>query len=202
MWLDYFNRKFAILLTVFCLSVFCCTLCIFFVRSIRLKLVCALSFFILSAMEVSTGRPGHNLHAWVFAFLMFSFIGQDKKKDKFFFHAVQFWFLMVYSLSGFHKLTALLGYIKHSGLKDLKPIEKSIAVRIYDFPDYVTGKMILSEISSWPDGFLLFLWGFLIWFQISCIFVIFRPPVYRLWGIFIVFFHLVTVFFSEGDVLL
>ena len=128
---------------------------------------------------------------------MFSFIGQDKKKDKFFFHAAQFWFLMVYSLSGFHKLTALLGYIKHSGLKDFKPIEKSIAVRIYDFPDYVTGKMILSEISSWPDGFLLFLWGLLIWFQISCIFVIFRPPVYRLWGIFIVFFHLVTIFFLK-----
>ena len=197
MWLDYFERKFIVLFIVFCLVVFFCTLCIFFVRSVRLKLLCALSFFILSAIEFSTKQPGHNLHAWVFAFLMFSFIGQDKQRDKFFFHAAQFWFLMVYSLSGFHKLIALFGYIKHSGLKDFKPIEKSIAVRIYDFPDYVTGKMILSEISSWPSGFLLFLWGLLIWFQISCIFVIFRPPVYRLWGIFIVFFHLVTIFFLK-----
>ena len=197
MWLDYFENKFVILFTVFCLSVFFCTLSIFFVRSIWLKLACALSFFILSAIEFSTGRPGHYLHCWVFTFIVFAFIGHDKRKDKFFFHTAQFWFLMVYSLSGFHKLTVLVDYVRQFGLKGLKPIEKSIAVRLYDFPDYAMGKMILSEISSWPSFFLLFLWALLIWFQISCIFVLFRPPLYRLWGLLIIFFHLVTIFLLQ-----
>ena len=195
MWLDYFENKFIILFTVFCLSVLFCALCIFFVRSIWLKLACALSFFILSAIEFSTGRPGHSLHCWVFTFIVFAFVGgYDKRKDQFFFHTAQFLFLMVYSLSGIHKLTALIDYIRQFGLKSLKPVEKSIAVRIYDFPDYATGKIILSEISSWPFSLLLFLWGLIIWFQISCVFVLFRPPLYRLWGIFIILFHLITVF--------
>lgn len=196
MWLlNYFESKFIILFTVFCLSVFFCALSVFFIRSIWLKLACALSFFILSAFDFSTGRPGHYYHCWLFVFIVFAFIGHDKKKDQFFFHLAQFWLLMTYSLSGFHKLTALIDYIRQFGLKGLKPIEKSIAVRIYDFPNYDTGKAILMEISSWPSSLLLFLWALLIWFQISCIFVLFRPPLYRLWGLLIIFFHLVTVFF-------
>ena len=197
MWIEYFEKKFIILFTVFCLSVFFCVLCMVFVRSIWLKLICAVSFFLLSSIEFSTGRPGHSLNCWMFAFIVFAFIGHDKKRDKFFFHAAQFLFLMVYSLSGFHKLTALIDYVKRFGLKGLDPVEKSIAVRLYDFPNYEIGKIMLSEISSWPDFFLLFLWGALIWFQISCIFVLFRPSLYRLWGVFIIFFHLVTVFLLQ-----
>ena len=196
-WLDYFEKKLAILFTVFCLSVLFCALCIVFVRSIWLKLACALSFFTLSAIEFSTGRSVHYLSCWLFTFLVIAFIGHDQKKDKFFFHTAQFWFLMVYSLSGFHKLIALIDYIKHFGLKGLKPIEKSIALRLYDFPDSMIVKSILSEMSSWPSFFLLFLWALLIWFQVSFVFILFRPPVYRLWGLLIIFFHLVTAFFLQ-----
>ena len=197
MWLNYFEEKFIILFTVFCLSVLSCALCIFFVRSVGLKLICAISFFILSAMEFSTGRSGHNLHAWLFIFIVFSFIGRDKTKDKFFFHTAQFWFLMIYSLSGFHKLKTLIDHIRYFGLEGLEPVQRSIARRIHDFTDYTMGKMILSEVSSWPSFFLLFLWGLLIWFQISCVFVVPRPSLYRLWGVLIIFFHLITVFLLQ-----
>ena len=196
-WLDCFEEQLFIVLAVFFLTFFLCMLCVFFVRSVWIKVSCAFSFFILSSIEFSLGNVGHYLHCWLFIFIIFSFVGNDRRKDKFFFHTAQFWFLMTYGLSGIHKLKALFYYISEFGLKDFKPIAKSIAVRLYDMPYYTTGKTLLLEVLSWPPVFSLFLWSLVIYFQISCFFVVFRPPLYRLWGIFIILFHLVTVFMLQ-----
>ena len=195
-WIDYFESKQLIVFAIFFLTVVFCALSIFFIRSMGLKIISALSFFMLSSIEFSTGRLGHTLHAWLFVFVIFSFIGPDRKRDKFLFHTAQFYLLLTYFLSGFHKITALFIYIKDFGLslKDLKPVEVSLAARIYDFPWYKTGKIILAELSSWPAPILLALWVGVIYFQVACLFVFYRPPLYRLWGLFIIFFHLITVF--------
>ena len=196
-WIDHFKHKIFIILMIFLFTLVFCVLSLLFVRSIWIKTLCAMGFFLLSAIEFSLRDAGHYLHSWLFVFIVFAFIGQDRKKDRFFFHTAQFYLMMTYCLSGLHKLTAFFQYVTKSGLKNLEPIEKSIAVRIYDFPYYNTGKAILSEVSSWPSSLSLFLWALVIYFQISCIFVFFRPSLYRLWGIFIVFFHLVTVFMLQ-----
>ena len=191
---EEFEEKVFIIWAAFFLTVFLCILCIFFIRSIWIKVLCAVSFFMLSSIEFSLGHAGHYLNYWVMAFFIFSFIGKDRKKDRFLFHTAQFSLLMTYGLSGVHKLTALIHYVVRFGIENLKPVEKSIAVRIYDFPYYTIGKSILSEILSWPSFIPLFLWGLLIYFQISCFFIAFRPPLFRLWGVFIILFHLITVF--------
>ena len=196
-WLSGFEEKFFIAFTTFFLTVFLCILCVFFVRSVWIKVLCAISFFILSSIEFSFGIVGHYLNFWVFAFIIFSFIGKDSKRDRYLFHTAQFSLLMTYGLSGIHKLTALIHYIMQFGIENLKPVEKSIAVRIHDYPYYTTGKTILSEVLSWPSFVPLFLWALLIYFQISCFFVTFRPPLYRLWGVFIILFHLTTVFMLQ-----
>lgn len=189
-----FEEKVFIIWTTFFLTVFLCVLCLFFIRSIRIKVLCAACFFILSSIEFSSGRAGHYLNYWAMAFIIFSFIGKDREKDRFLFHTAQFSLLMTYGLSGIHKLTALIHYVTRFGIENLKPVEKSIAIRLYDFPYYTLGKSILLEVSSWPSFILLFLWGLLIYFQISCFFIAFRPPLFRLWGVFIILFHLITVF--------
>ena len=196
-WIDYFEEKFFIVLAVFFLTFFLCVLCIFFVRSIWIKILCVTSFFILLSIEFSFGKIGRSAHSWLFVFIVFSFIGNDKRKDQFFFHTAQFWVLMTYGLSGIHKLTNLFSYVMKFGFKNLMPVEKSIANRIYDIPNYNVGKALLQEVLSWPVFFSLFLWGLLIYFQISCLFVVFRPPLYRLWGILIILFHLTTVFMLQ-----
>ena len=197
-WMDYFEEKSFVLLAVFFLTFLLCVLCVFFIRTVWIKAFCAFGFFILSSIEFSViGKGvsfGYNLNSWMFLFVIFSFIGNDKRKDKFLFHTAQFWFLMTYGLSGAHKLAALFHGVVQFGLSDLKPLEKSMALRLYDFPNHTIIKTILQEVMSWPSAFSLLLWGLVIYFQISCFFVAFRPPLYRLWGIFVVLFHLAVFF--------
>jgi len=161
----------------------------------------SLTFFGFAALANSFGKINHGYHAMIIIAFLFLFLPKDPwssletsiSKRQYFLAiiwAAQLLFLLFYTMSGLHKLYALINQIRFAPISALHP--QALA--------YQTAWRLLMTNEESLLGSLLIKHAFLGWplylgaigLEVFAVVAAFRPALHRLWGIGLMTLHIGT----------
>lgn len=202
-WLSRIDNPMNFLLPFFVVVIALLLLSLFKPWNIWIKSCEALSAFLFLAIYFSFGKIDHSFYSFLLSSLFIALITQQNEekdilnsRNRLALQSASAIFLFLYGLSGLWKLRFLLSEIFQS--MSLTPLFGTLSFQVAkNMMESGSDNPLSLWLIQTAPGVQAICWLLIIAFEFLCFFVIFRPSLYRIWGILLILFHFFTDLFLD-----